>query len=318
MGARKFDGLTADGHKTMSVDDLMSQVTIYQMNTGATDAEMLTVVSSCFAENARRWWQTANADINTMVEFETQLRIRFEQIRMDPTSQLLRFSNRKQGIGETLPTFIDEMCSLAANLTHKMEEDGVVQTIITNANVVCRGLLIAKSYETVNELRAYANYLGSVQLLPEPETKKKYDSKFPSYRPKTIHATEVIPLEKAASDGPIASDTQNSDQTVDVLAMALRQVSHEMKEITQELRKKDRTATPAVKKGEQNENSKEIYEDATEFACYGCGAPGVLQRNCQECKPKKNHTEFGCFGCNKPNVYRRHCPDCDDKKPKNE
>lgn len=135
---RKYNGKTADGHKTMSADEFMGCLRSIKMSMGINEAIILSSLPIFLSEPAYQWWITNEGLIRTLDELEEQVKIRFEKRRMDPWSQRMDFASRKQGSEEYIADYIDEMCRRAYGIRPRLEEDQIMQVIIDNANITCK------------------------------------------------------------------------------------------------------------------------------------------------------------------------------------
>lgn len=58
LSHRKYDGRTADGQKTMTIDDFVGHLRAFQASVELSDSEILRSISSCMTGAAFTWWAT--------------------------------------------------------------------------------------------------------------------------------------------------------------------------------------------------------------------------------------------------------------------
>lgn len=302
LSHRKYDGQTADGQKTISVDEFIGYLRAYQESGGISDEILLRYISVCMTGAAFTWWSTNIRRIHSLDQLEEELRSRFERRRMDSVSQLVNFTSRKQAKEEYLADYIDDMCRLASGLQPRMEELQVVQIIVDNANHVCKMHLAARVFDGVETLRHHANYMGAAGLIPIGTTEKKpIVKKMPMYRPRAVHATEAeVEASETPSGDPECQEEEGEISEPMVNEALIEAISRMVKNLGTtrktnrvsqagigEPNKSTKPATKPNKESEQG-NTTQKMEFSSEIRCFGCNAPGIFKRNCPTCNNQES------------------------------
>lgn len=303
LSHRKYDGQTADGQKTISVDEFIGYLRAYQESGGISDEMLLRYISVCMTGAAFTWWSTNLRRIRTLDQLEEELRSRFERRRMDSISQLVNFTSRKQAKEEYLADYIDEMCRLASGLQPRMEEHQVVRIIVDNANHICKTHLASRIFESVEMLRHHANYMGASGLIPIVIPERKPVAKKVFYRPKTVHATET---EVDACEMPAEEHEEQDEEEEIEEPMATEAVIAAISRMVKTLGASRRT-------GRVGQNgAKELTRSTKPTA-----KPNQETAKNDAAAQMEFSSEIRCFGCNAPGIFKRNCPTCNRQEPKN-
>lgn len=276
LGNRRYEGNQVDGTRTISLDEFIGHARSYQRSTGSPEAIVLSQLATFFTGQAFTWWMINGEVIQTLDELEIRLKSRFERRSMDELSLLGDFCSRKQQKNEDLLDFIDDMRKKASNCWPPLPVPHIISRIIDNSNEVYRRLLAAKTYDTVEALTRFAEYLVREESLLSNRKEPKTEWKKPLPKSRSIQSVEaetdsVEPSHETVEEEP---DTENSAEAiVDALAQVLSKWSGTK---TGKQKSTQQIQVNAAPNGKQQQNRPLVK-------CFGCGAPGVFQRDCETC-----------------------------------
>lgn len=298
---RRFDGVTADGNKTVSLDDFVDHLEHCRDSTGLTDRDVLDLIAPIMTGEAYRWWQNNGKKLVTIDEFDSLARRRFGGKSTRFLSRIAEFTNRQQGDNEELLAYMDVMRHRAEPIKQSLNEDEIISTIIDNANVTCRGYLGTREYDTIDELNRYMEFLAQSKLPGTLSTEKKHTPNVqqpkrtfytPSYK-SGIHAIEAE--QETEPEGTVVSTIP-----IDVIELIDRTATATIGAVKRDWRSNYRPngTTPSNTVTEQNETKTNEAQNSFTQRTYT--------------------TPFECWGCKTPNVMRKDCPKCNQTVPSNE
>lgn len=326
LGYRKYEGYTTDHAKYIQLDEFISQIRQFHKNTGSSEQEVLSHMSTFMTGNAFGWWKTNSPSIHTISELESRLRMRFERQSNDPLSNVVEFACRRQGEKEDLLDYVDEMRQRLDRCGPALSEERAIETIVNNANATYNRMLAARAYPSLEILNRHAEYLmkGSkpkkinAQIPSNPRYDKRQNSQpnrngFNAVEIHEIHEEEGIVSESDTDSS--SEDGEKEKETVDTSAMI------ELAAVISDWQKKRQANRP--KSSQHKESKPNKTNTATTAAptqkqtvtlevCRNCSGWGHNSKVCS--KPRK----IFCHGCGKPDVYRNTCENCNNELSKNE
>lgn len=321
LGARKYDGLLGiNNNKSISTDEFIGCLQAYQHSTGFNDITILNSIAHCFSGIAFHWWRTMSPTVLSIAELESLLKNRFDKKRTGQDNQMMEFYSRKQGPEEYLADYIDDMCSKAFSLHPRLEETRIIQIIVDNSNRQCKGQLATRCYGSIIMLRQHADYLGASGLVSIPNAVRKSSFRKPTFQIKSVHAIqsesnegEEYESENEFEDDVSAEGEASRERELRVEAVTKNGKSWQVEKFRRSKETRRSISPPRVKPSHVTEREPPGFvmtaAELMEIRCYGCQAPGFIQRNCPTCNPSMSG-EFGCFGCGAPGVMRRNCVKC--------
>lgn len=289
LGNRRFDG-EQKGDKSLPIDEYIEILKRYRKAVKATDAEVLTHQSMYLSGKAMNWWLTHEFDIHTIGELEARLRSRFGTTYMGRMQRIAQFTGRKQKEGENLLDYMDDKRALARKLEQPLTEATIIEDVVNNALWKYRCHLAARKYTSLNELNRHMEYLsqGEAEQSSSRTNKQVPKSSFGHRSNRAVNATtaEMIQDENESVAGDDSErDTAESNRLMDAFVEFVQQYNR-----SQSKRPNAWSQTkPKVASVETKADEKAV--DVVN--CYGCNAPGVIQRNCPKCNANKEASKNG-------------------------
>lgn len=287
LGNRRYAGNVADGTKTIALDEFIGQTRNYQRWTGASDAVVLSQLATFFTGPAFTWWEANSHTITSVDHLEIRLKSRFERVASDEMTTFATFCGRRQEKYEDLLDYIDDMRKKASFCKPFVSEPQIIARIIDNAIDTYRRALASKQYESVSDLVLFAEYL--VRSDPKPRfdsSSNQQKSRAQSYsRSRSVNAMETE-TEPTENEVETAEEEPSMENSAEAMIEALANVFSRWQSSNRPQRPANRTNTsPArVRAGQKNES--QTPAERSPFSCYGCGTPGVYQRDCMICQAK--------------------------------
>lgn len=302
LGNRKFDGLTADGTRTLGIDELIGQLRYSKTAIGLSERELLSLLPTFMVGEAWQWWNSRSEEIRSVNELEINLKRRFAGEIMTGMGLMKSFMTRYQGENENLLAFMDNMRQRAKVIRPALEEGTVITTIVDNANLKCKVHLANRSYNSLHDLNQHMEWLISSRILNDSvEKKPNWPPKRPFYPPKhaKVYATE------AEGKQDIESETQTDKES---------EFSEEHKELLDYVWEKSVEAITRKGFYPRSQNSRSQHQskssETEKTTEQTIGAPSLGNQT----KSSNDEPKFSCYGCGKPNVYKRNCTDCNMQK----
>lgn len=226
LGNRRYDGSSSDGKTTLTLDEFISHLRQYQFSSGNPDREILLCLSIVLQGKAFRWWSAEKDRITTIDDLEVRLKARFENQQMDSMSLLMKLSSRKQGKEEYLLDYIDDMRILASCCKTEFPESSLIAKIIDNAHERIRGILSARTYDSMTDFVRFAEYnAGRVPTTIEkkPPFRKPFN--------RSVQALEAEPNSESENEHSstesdmLANDEAGEQETaiIDMVTKIVRQ-----------------------------------------------------------------------------------------------
>lgn len=194
-------------------------------------------------------------------------------------------TQRKQGKTESVVTYINQMRLIFDAMSEPISEQFKVFLIKQTLHPRYTAIVASHCPKTVGDLMRIAREVENTRPY-EPDSSAKIKPKYRSANAVT-KAAEL----PSNSDGDHSSDDEAGQGKV---AAA---------KIDKKGRQPDKKRASAPAKEETTGN--------VEVACFICGSPDHLQRQCKQKWPKH------CFRCGMPDVVLRDCKNCNSDTPKN-
>lgn len=305
MGNRKFDGYDGDYSKTVSLDEFIMLLLQYQKHTHNSDQEVLNHLTPYMTGHAFRWWMNRHQRIFTLAEFERELRIRFVRKPGEPSDVAMEFMNRRQGKDEDLLDYIDEMEKLLLRCPGLFSEWKKIQIIVDNANDLDNRSLMARDYQTLEDLLQFAGYL--VRNRPyKPQNRFDRLNKFDKRLERPRSFKRVDALETASHQEDSETEDHETEELSDDSDTAQAIVDAVKALWTQKGRKTDKPPQRGQSSDGKPDQASSIRpkKGNEPIICANCGLWGHASSRCEA--PKTLH----CYGCGQPGVFRNQCEFC--------
>lgn len=297
LGNRRYDGKQSDGNKSISLDEFIGHARAYQRSTRSAEAVVLSQLATFFSGQAFIWWLTNGHTIHTLEELEVRLKSRFERSAMDPMSLLGEFCSRKQQRNEDLLDYVDDMRKKAAQCWPALEEPQIIARVVDNANEKYRALLAAKSYESVEALSRFAEYLVRDER-PMMATDLKQLPRKPFARNRSVLAVETE-AESAHNESEAADEEPQAENSAAAVVEALARVFTNWNGRRANNNDRGQSKPPLAQTQNEQRQQQQLQpqqpqrpqQQSTSVACWGCGAPGVYLANCIKCQQQLSSTK---------------------------
>lgn len=295
LGHRRYEGKVNDQSKNISLDEFIGHARAYQKSSGYSDTVLLTQLATFFSNQAFKWWQSNSASITTLDELETRLRSRFERKATGGLSTLGEFVGRKQGKTEELLDYMDEMRILSMACYPPLAAPQIITCIIDNSLDKYRNFLATRQYASISELILFAEYIVRVEPMAEIKSnsyttrKPNYSQNYSSnYQPKSVYAlgVESDSVENTHETTIEGSDAENSNTNamIDAITREFNKWQSNWKS-----QQNQRAVNPVSSLA--NGQNTQFRQNRTDFACYGCNAPGIYRKDCPNCLLKEKNVK---------------------------
>lgn len=325
FGWRRYDGTKNEGTKNIPLDEFIGYLRQFKQGARLSDATVLGSISIFFTGSAFTWWSTHGQMVRTIDELEVRLKSRFEGEQMDPTSQLMNFCSRRQGREENLLNYIDDMRKRAYNLRPPLDERSVIMRLVDNANETYKAFLASRRYDSVEDLCRHAEYLTQAKI--QKPVEPKIVPKKPLYRPKVntveVEQAEGMIIQENEPEQPTGI-TEDDPIVAEILAVAKKQWHKWQSKQNPNNSQAQHSSQPRNEQPNVPQSVQAKVVEAKNESCHGCYevarfAPGT---KCSRCYFKtKDPSTLHCYGCNAPGVIQRDCSTCQQRRqlqpPKN-
>lgn len=254
LGHRKFDGITADGIRTIGIQEFIGQLRYCKTAIGLTDRELLNLLPTFMVGEAWHWWNARDSEIKSLDTLEISLASRFTGEIMTRTGMLTAFLSRTQREHESLLVYMDDMRQRAKAIQPKLQEEVVIATMIDNSNLHIKRYLANRTYQSVHELNQHMEWLVCSRLIDIPND--HHQSNIAVNR-LSVHATEI-------ND----SENKHGHST---------EQKHELGDLI------DGVCKDSVAEFTRKRKRSWIEKEIPPFKCPNCGKPTVRDISCTVC-----------------------------------
>lgn len=217
-------------------------------------ASVLSSIHLCLSGDALRWYRSCEL-FGTWDDFSRSIKITFDRFDCD-LSVRRRLEQRKQRDGERVGVYVADLRSLFRELETPLDEKTMVQMVRRNLNHRIRESILLREFATLTELEDALRISENNMLISGDDAQPKQ---------KRVSAIEQTTNSNASSGNRSGNNnrgnnrrfTQNSARRRPSLCVNCFLGNHAVNDCTQPRR--------------------------ANVLCYGCGAEGVIKRNCPSC-----------------------------------
>lgn len=311
-----FDGSTTG----MRVEQFITVLREYQNAQTVSDAVVVRNVASCLMGDAATWWRGRNKYIDTMEEFERQLRGRFAPQTQDTDDIVRAIHNRKQGENEYVQKYLDEILELMNRLPMNfLSEQQQLASVLRGLNAKMYPLFLTRPFHTIKELLDYALQLTRNQDVSKIPDEPRNQDRERRFRPR-VRAINAVEMESEVSEVSASEEESFEDALVCLVKaakQAVRRPRSSQKPVaaassaTATLTKSIETKSPEPASAQEKALADKLFNTKIgdlPIRCDNCLARGHKHYNCPF------PSRVFCYGCGEPGVTVNQCKPCQNAK----